>query len=486
MKKGFINLYLASFLFLLLVACGGGGTESKIPAIPSNVTATPGPGYITVTWKDNSDDETGFIIYRDDGSSASLNTQAATKLKEVEANTTEFIDTDIELAKNHRYSVVAKGEEGNSEQPPLSEAAKVVQGVDLMVGTLNRHPFEDSFGTAFGVYFFFSRTSLVEGDLIITIKGPVGWNEDEPLVITPEQELLTEIVSEGWWTFSSYFRDAIAGEYSLTVKAKEKSYTAKAQLTDASYRFTPPSTITITESTSERVVANWTAPLGIVSYATSIWEGRYEAYAGVAGVTTDITTTFEALTLVPGSYVFEVATFPVDISSYPIKMSPYGVAFDFKSFEIPFPEGTFYKVDSMGAYLPRDSDDLANPATAISLSSLSVSAGDCLNIVRTGAYSARVVNNRPDNSTVMIGVFHNPTGYVAAGTKGTQEDIVSEQTPSGLDTDIPEDFRVGNLFTVEVPAGVTELLFSPDDSFHSDNGDPNNDYGVSIAKVSCP
>jgi hypothetical protein len=54
-----------------------------------------------------------------------------------------------------------------------------------------------------------------------------------------------------------------------------------------------------------------------------------------------------------------------------------------------------------------------------------------------------------------------------------------------LTTDIPEDFNVAAQPTVEVPAGATEILFTPNDSFWVDNTDPNSDYGaeIEVAKI---
>ena len=47
-------------LALVLVACNTANNTTP-PAAPTNVTTTPGPGFITVEWTDNSDNETGSI-----------------------------------------------------------------------------------------------------------------------------------------------------------------------------------------------------------------------------------------------------------------------------------------------------------------------------------------------------------------------------------------------------------------------------------------
>jgi hypothetical protein len=477
-----VLIIICLFAGLLVVSSCGEKEIVKTPTAPSSVVATPGPGYITVTWQDNSNNETGFVVYRNDGTTS----QTRSKVGEVGANTTKFLDTDIQLSSDYSYSVAAKNAEGESTQAPLSTAAKVEAGVDFMVGTLNRKPFEDSVGTAFGTYYFFPTEGIQDGELTISITGPQGWNDNEAVELTLEGELLRTTLQDGWLTFSRYFIDAVAGEYTLTVKAKDKTYTATATLSDATYRFTPPSSITISESTPTQVTASYTAPREVVAYHASIWAGRYDEFIVSADETKATTSVFNDLSLVPGSYILEVATFPVDISGFPEKITTYGVAFDYVPFTLSFSGSTFYPIDTKGAYLPRDPDDAANSATSISLDTLGVSAGECLGLVQSGTYSARLEDNRPDTSTSMIGVFRGDAGFVAPGARGNQEDIESRPTADGLATDIPQDFRVANLSIVEVPEGASELLFSPNDSFHSDNGDPNNDYGVLIAKQSCP
>jgi hypothetical protein len=109
-------------LGLLLGSCGGSTT--KTPAAPSNVTVTPHPGFIRVGWQDNSTDETAFVIYRDAvGGAANLTTQALTQLAEVPANTTSYDDQNVTVGTSYRYAVAAKGAEGNSSQTGQSGEA---------------------------------------------------------------------------------------------------------------------------------------------------------------------------------------------------------------------------------------------------------------------------------------------------------------------------------------------------------------------------
>ncbi|HEX7001673.1 MAG TPA: hypothetical protein VF164_08255, partial [Trueperaceae bacterium] len=65
----------------VIIACGLPPEPPDLtPAAPSDVTATPGPGYVTVAWKDNSDNETGFEVYRSSQSQATSNAAEASRV----------------------------------------------------------------------------------------------------------------------------------------------------------------------------------------------------------------------------------------------------------------------------------------------------------------------------------------------------------------------------------------------------------------------
>ena len=90
-----------------------------------------------------------------------------------------------------------------------------------------------------------------------------------------------------------------------------------------------------------------------------------------------------------------------------------------------------------------------------------VAPGECLGLLGAGDYSPRILDDRPDASTSMIGVFRGSSGFVAPGLRGTHEPIVTPETSDGTATDIPEDFDLRGLMVIaEVPSGATELLAS--------------------------
>ncbi|HEX7021223.1 MAG TPA: hypothetical protein VF171_00090, partial [Trueperaceae bacterium] len=123
-----VRLWLAGLLTATLAACGTPtppGSSTGTPAAPSNVTATPGPGVITITWHDNSNNETGFVIYRQatTRTAAALQPLAFTKLGEVGTNTTTYRDTNVNTTTTYQYSVAAKGAGGTSKQAPQQGGA---------------------------------------------------------------------------------------------------------------------------------------------------------------------------------------------------------------------------------------------------------------------------------------------------------------------------------------------------------------------------
>ena len=102
-----------AMLLAVLVACGGEASP-KTPSPPTNVVSKAGPGYVTVTWEDKSDNETGFIIYRTPASDTTLTTQQSPKVGEVGPDTTTFIDTNVDIEISYSYEVTANSEAGES------------------------------------------------------------------------------------------------------------------------------------------------------------------------------------------------------------------------------------------------------------------------------------------------------------------------------------------------------------------------------------
>lgn len=104
---------------------GGDGGDESAPAAPSSLVATAnGTSQIDLAWTDNSDNETGFRIYRStDGTNFS-------ELTTVAADATSHSDTGLSSSTQYWYYVVAfngAGESGASNTDDATTAAS--QGV---------------------------------------------------------------------------------------------------------------------------------------------------------------------------------------------------------------------------------------------------------------------------------------------------------------------------------------------------------------------
>ncbi len=95
-----------------LYSAGNGGGGPRGPAAPTGLTGELRGATVRLTWEDESQDETGFRIYR------STNGSAFAQLAEVDPDVTAFIDDDIAPATVYDYRLVsfnAKGESARSQ-----------------------------------------------------------------------------------------------------------------------------------------------------------------------------------------------------------------------------------------------------------------------------------------------------------------------------------------------------------------------------------
>jgi len=91
-------------LMLGLAACGGG----QVPAAPTELKVSLLMGGGHLTWKDNSDNETQFMIERKAGG-GSFQT-----LVSVPFNTTQYHDAPLTAGTVYTYRVMAMGQGGHS------------------------------------------------------------------------------------------------------------------------------------------------------------------------------------------------------------------------------------------------------------------------------------------------------------------------------------------------------------------------------------
>jgi glucose/arabinose dehydrogenase len=94
-----------------IASATSGGPVVTIPSAPTTATATAASGtQVNVSWVDNSNNETQFIVERSTGAGSTSFAQVGS----VGANTTTFSDTTVAAGTTYVYRVYAKNTAGNS------------------------------------------------------------------------------------------------------------------------------------------------------------------------------------------------------------------------------------------------------------------------------------------------------------------------------------------------------------------------------------
>lgn len=150
---GLTSLF-CSLLVISLSACGGNSLPR--PAAPSEVRATASGSAIVITWRDQSANETGFRIYREElGPLSNLRTTAAQAIDELPANANSYTDESASADIAYRYAVTAFNSAGESERSETAEE----------VGIANKPP---TIGT------LSLETSLLEVTLSVSVSDAEG------------------------------------------------------------------------------------------------------------------------------------------------------------------------------------------------------------------------------------------------------------------------------------------------------------------------
>lgn len=100
------NSKLGAVLVFVLMASAGCGMDDMMPNPPTELKVVELQGGAHATWKDNSDNEGGFMLERKVG------TGAFATYKSLDFNTTQFHDTDVKAGVTYGYRVMAMPKTG--------------------------------------------------------------------------------------------------------------------------------------------------------------------------------------------------------------------------------------------------------------------------------------------------------------------------------------------------------------------------------------
>lgn len=105
-----------TFCSAALGACTDDSKTASVPAAPTMLTAEVLSGGAHLTWKDNSDNETQFMIMRMEAGGSGDYAQIASP----PFNTTAYHDAPLTSGKTYMYMVMAMNDAGQSQ--PSNEA----------------------------------------------------------------------------------------------------------------------------------------------------------------------------------------------------------------------------------------------------------------------------------------------------------------------------------------------------------------------------
>jgi hypothetical protein len=469
-------LYPFTALVLLLAACGE-PVQSK-PSAPSTVLASSGTAFTSVTWQDKSKNEAAFVVYRDTLSDMNVVTESLIKVAEVAANSSRFEDKTASKDARYIYYVAAKNTLGDSETVrQAGEAVRVRPAFEVVVGSATSSDWR--FQGVLTAYLLLVNedSAKPQSNVTVTVRGPSGWNNNQPHVFTSYATEFGRDVIRVAPTIP-----LVSGTYKVTAVVNGQDYATESVVSSETVLEVSSVDFTLNGNVA---TSTWTSVKGATSYRSFLGASDIN----VKGERTlSLSSGFSNLNLGPAEYTGRVYALNYDATAaqiqrpfpqFMVSVSESDVTL------VPFTPSSFFKVDPAARYLNGDSNDTGKPATALSLSQLGAVPGECIGLMRKGDFQSD--SSRPDASPDMIGVFEGSAGKLNPGALGNQSSEFTVPTAQGQDTDIPEDFLVpGRKIIVQIPDGATGLSLSADDVRNSDNSDPDKDFGVLVAKVSCP
>ena len=249
-------------LALLLVACDTGGGSTTAPSAPTNVTVTPDPGAITVSWEHDGTNATGFAIYREAVTPAT--TTAAAPLAVVDVAVRLFRDESVEAGVSYAYSVAALGAGGRASHPTPHDGAPVAPGEPTLelfayVGThVGQRPEPDTF-LGYRIRLLRDPDLDVGTNITLTVTGPGAWGTHE--------RVWTEAPTwRGAMYYSLQLRDAVSGAYEVTATIDGES-ASNTITVDADIVLPRPTGETVVRSTVDQLALSWDPVPGAAHYS---------------------------------------------------------------------------------------------------------------------------------------------------------------------------------------------------------------------------
>lgn len=319
---------------VLLSACGTPGPGSdddgnggaQPPTAPSDVTVTAGYGYNVVAWTDNSDNETGFVIYRSGGSStvASRGTDAelvtaladGAPLAELPPNTVSYLDDTVVPGESYNYSVAAAGPGGVTTPAPAPGSVEALVGLGATMGVIT---LDLGQGTSFLVHLAVPEATGAEA-ATLTFTGPPGWiGAPEYVTEVTEAEL-----QRGWAVKDHWSTSVVPGDYTVALDLDGTVYETTTTLRAEPTTFPQLEGLGVTSASSTVVEASWQPQAQLLTYAVEL-RPVGDAITVLRRVDTlEGSVRMDGLELTPGEYILLLRGYAADLTGFPLPSDEYG------------------------------------------------------------------------------------------------------------------------------------------------------------------
>lgn len=290
---------------LALVACEQTPPVVLGPSAPSNVLATPGPGYVRLTWEHNGSDAEGFEIYRDGPDVGTATRAALTAIATVGPDDRSFDDHDVVIGAAATYGVrTLVAGAGTSTTMQSNAPVAIGSGVDFAVGTFN-NALVSGPRTSFGVYIFLASEDVPpNGQVQIELSGGPSWNGGATMTFPIR---LASFPTGFIWLHTA--APVVDGLYTMKVITDSATFTATASIDDATQLLPLAQEIVVSWSAND-LTATWQPVAGARSYLVTVYV--VTGGAPYARMTTSNLVTFKDAVLAPGNYVVGVHAINVD------------------------------------------------------------------------------------------------------------------------------------------------------------------------------
>ncbi len=385
---------IAAIFALALTACPGTTT----PTVSSVTVTAPSSNALKIN------EAVQFNAVAKDSGSAEIPSKTFTWVSS-DPNVATVDTNGMVTAKRFGTIKITASVEGKSGE----SASQTTFGLEAIGGTRTTLG-NTSTQVAFLARFRKADGSGPVGAGVLTLKGPTGWNNNQP-----DTTNYTGYDKFVWWRSGIGSTNAITGTYSLETTVDGTIFNSSFQI-DATKTIESPSSITPSDVTTTSISASWSAITGANSYVLEVWndtdkKNAFNQWNYVGNTTATVTGT----ALDPAkTYFVQVHSFNTNLAGGPSSAAFTGTLPE--QFNVGF-----YRV-KLGAF--------ANPAATGTVNGYSIDSS-----LPTKPAKLNVSGVDSSGGVIKTGSIANPSVSLAS-IKVSSRDVVQVRASSYVPTDV--------------------------------------------------